>query len=244
MTQEQFDALELNRDSFLWPEEVKLAAHVLKLNEAALAWTKAERGQFQDEYFSPVKIPAIAHMLWVHKNIPIPTGLLDKVIKMFKEKITAGVYEPSNASYHSHWFCVSKKNGSLQLVHVQPLNGVTIRNIAVSPLVNQFVEGIAAHSCYSMLDLLVGYDHHTINNASCNLTSFHFPLGTLHNMILPQGSMNTVAIFHSDVTFILKPKILNIVKPSLDNTVVMGPYSHYETQEGGYETAPNNSGIQ
>ncbi len=66
-------------------------------------------------------------MPWVHKNIPIPTGLLDKVIKMFKEKIAAGVYKPSDASYHSCWFCVLKKNGSLHLVHnLQPLNAVTI----------------------------------------------------------------------------------------------------------------------
>ena len=64
-------------------------------------------------------------MPWVHKNIPILTGLLDKVINMFKEKIT--VYEPSNALYHSHWFCVLKKNGSLRLMHnLQPLNAVTI----------------------------------------------------------------------------------------------------------------------
>ena len=92
LTQDRYDALELNKSGFLWPEEVKLAAHILKLNENVLAWTEAERGRFRDEYFSPVKIPTVAHTPWVHKNIPIPTGLLDKVIDMFKEKIAAGVY--------------------------------------------------------------------------------------------------------------------------------------------------------
>ena len=91
LTQKRFDALNLNPFSFLWPEEVKLAAHVLKINEKALAWTEVERGRFRDNYFSPVKIPTIAHTPWVHKNIPVPTGLLDKVIDIFKEKITAGV---------------------------------------------------------------------------------------------------------------------------------------------------------
>ena len=125
-----------------------------------------------------MRIPTVAHTPWVHKNILIPTGLLDKVIDMFKEKITASVYEPSNASYQSHWFCVPKKNGPLQLIHnLQPLNAVTIRNAAVPPLVDQFMEGIAAHSCYSMLDLLVGYDHQTLDIASRDLTSFQSPLG-------------------------------------------------------------------
>ena len=46
LTQEHFDELELNKFNFLWPEEVKLAAHVLKINEKALAWSEAERGRF------------------------------------------------------------------------------------------------------------------------------------------------------------------------------------------------------
>ena len=245
LTQERYDALELNKSDFLRPEEVKLAAHVLRVNEMALAWTEAERGRFRDSYFSPVKIPTVAHTPWVHKNIPIPTGLLDKVIDIFKEKIAAGVYEQSDASYCSRWFCMPKKNGSLRLVHdLQPLNAVTIRNAAVPPLVNQFVEGIAAHSCYSMLDLLVGYDHRTLDIASRDLTSFQSPLGALRNTTLPQGSTNAVAIFHGDVTFILEPEIPNIAKPFLDDTVVMGPRSRYETLGGGYETIPNNTGIR
>ena len=137
LTQEHYDALDLNKFDFLWPEEVKLAAHVLKVNEMALAWTEAERGRFKDDYFSPVKIPTIVHTPWVHRNIPVPTGLLDKVIDIFKEKIAAGVYEPSDASYRSCWFCVPKKNGSLRLVHdLQPLNAITIRNAAVPPFID------------------------------------------------------------------------------------------------------------
>ena len=245
LTQERYDELDINKYGFLLPEEVKLAAHVLKLNEKALAWTEAERGRFRDDYFSPVKIPTIAHTPWILKNIPIPTGLLDKVIDIFKEKIAAGVYEPSDASYRSRWFCVPKKNGSLRLVHdLQPLNAVTIRNAAVPPLVDQFVEGIIGRSCYSMLDLLVGYDHRTLDVASRDLTSFQSPLGALRNTSLPQGSTNAVAIFHGDVTFILEPEIPHVAKPFLDDTVVKGPVSRYETPDGGYETIPENPGIR
>ena len=144
LTQECLDDLNLNCFNFLWPEELQLAQHILQINEKALAWTENERGQFRDDYFSPVKIPTIAHTPWVHKNIPIPTGILDKVIDLFKKKIAAGVYEPSDASYRSWWFCVKKKNGSLRIVHdLQPLNAITIRNAAVPPFVDQFIEGMA-----------------------------------------------------------------------------------------------------
>lgn len=244
LTQERYDALKLNRFDFLWPEEVELLAHVLKVNEIALAWTEGERGCFQDDYFSLVKIPTIAHTPWAYKNISIPTGLLDKVIDIFKEKIAAGVYEPSDASYRSRWFCVPKKNGSLRLVHnLQPLNAVTIRNTAVPPFVDQFVEGIVGHSCYSMLDLLVGYDHRTLDVSSRDLTSFQSPLGALRNTSLPMGSTNSMAIFHGDVTFILEPEILNVAKPFVDDIVVKGPISRHETPGGGYETIQDNTGI-
>ena len=81
--QECLDKLNLNSDGFLWPEELKLVTHILKVNELALAWTEAEKGCFKDEYFDPVKIPVIEHIPWAHKNLPIPPGILKEVIKLF-----------------------------------------------------------------------------------------------------------------------------------------------------------------
>jgi len=170
---------------------------------------------------------------------------MDDVIDVIKKKIAAGVYEPSDASYRSRWFCVKKKNGSLRIVHdLQPLNAVTIRNAAVPPFIGQFVEGMAAQSCYSMLDLYVGYDHRVLDISSHDLTTFQTPLGAYRCTVLPMGSTNAVAIFHGDITFLLKPEIPNIAKPFLDDIAIHGPTSRYETPEGGYETIPKNTGIR
>ena len=74
----------------------------------------------------------IEHVPWAHKNLPIPPGILEDVIKLVKEKFATGMYERSNASYHSRWFCVEKKNSTLCLVHdLQLLNAVTIRNSGI-----------------------------------------------------------------------------------------------------------------
>jgi len=43
----------------------------------------AEKGRFKDEYFVPVKILVIKHVPWAQKNLPIPPGILEKVIKLF-----------------------------------------------------------------------------------------------------------------------------------------------------------------
>ena len=172
LSQERLDKLRLNCNNFLWPKELKLVQHVLKVNERTLAWTDAEKGWFKDEYFAPVKIPVIEHVPWAQKNLLIPPGILEKVIKLFQEKIAAGVYEPSNSSYWSCWFCVYKKSSELRIVHdLQPLNAVTICNSGIPPIPDQVIESMAGHSCYTMLDLFSGYDHRTLDPVSCDLTT-------------------------------------------------------------------------
>jgi hypothetical protein len=60
----------------------------VKVNKKALAWTEAECEHFGDNHFAPVTIPTIVHTPRVHKkSIPLPTGLFDKVINIFKKKI-------------------------------------------------------------------------------------------------------------------------------------------------------------
>jgi len=145
LSQEPLDKLQLNHNNFLWPEELKLVQHVLKVNERTLAWTDAEKGRFKDEYFVPIKIPVIKHVPWAQKNLPIPPGILEKVIKLFREKIATGVYKPSDSSYQSCWFCIYKKSGDLHIVHnLQPLNAVTIRNLGVPPIPDQVIESMAS----------------------------------------------------------------------------------------------------
>ena len=99
LTQEHLTDLKLNCYNFLWPEELKLLTHVLHINELSLAWTKAEKGRFHNDYVSPVKIPVIKHTPWIQKDIPIPTSILDQVIQIFWEKLAAGIYEHLDASY-------------------------------------------------------------------------------------------------------------------------------------------------
>src|SRR6266850_2652894 len=178
LLQECLNGLVLNAHNFLWPEKLKLLQHILKVNELGLAWTEAEKGQFLDEYFSPVKIPVVEHIPWVQRNIPIPFRTLAEVIQIFKDKYTAGMYEHSNALYHSQWFCIEKKSRALCLVHdLQLLNTVTIHNSRVPPIADQVIEAMARCSCHLMLDLFVRYNHHTLDITSHDLTTIQSPIG-------------------------------------------------------------------
>jgi hypothetical protein len=210
-----------------------------------LAWTEAEKGRFRDKYFSPIKIPIVEHVPWAYKNLPIPPGILEKVTKLFKEKIAAGVYECSDASYCSCWFYIKKKNGSLQLIHdLQPLNTITISNLGIPPVPDQVIESMAGRSCYTILDLFVGYDHRTLDILSHDLTTIQSPLGCIRLTCLPQGWTGAVMIFHGDILFILEPEILDTAMPFVDDTSIKGPATCYKTEDGGYETIPANLQIR
>ena len=181
-TQERKEKMdERHKDDFLLEEERKLMHHFMMLQNGGFAWEDQERGRFREDFFPPIDIPVVPHKPWVLKNIPIPPGLYPEVCRIIKSKMEAGVYEPSNSSYRSRWFCVLKKDGkSLRLVHsLEPLNEVTIAHSGLPPATETLAAQFAGRACGGMLDLYVGYDERTLSESSRDLTTLQTPFGAL-----------------------------------------------------------------
>ena len=70
----------------------------------------------------------VPHEPYIERNIPIPPGIYKEVCGIIKSKLEAGVYEPSNTSDRTRWFCILKKDGkSLRIMHsLEPLNRISI----------------------------------------------------------------------------------------------------------------------
>ncbi len=246
-TQERKEVIDkVHSEDFLWPEERKLMHHFMMQQEAAFAWNDDERGKFKDEYFPPVEMPVVPHTPWVEKNIPIPPGIFEEVCKVIKRKIDAGVYEPSNASYRTRWFCVLKKDGkSLRLVHsLEPLNAVTIAHSGVPPATEELAERFCGRACGGVLDMFVGYDNRDQAVISRDMSTFQTPFGPLRLVKLPMGWTNSVPIFHDDVNYVEREEIPHFTQPYIDDVPVRGPETRYELPGGGYEVISENSGIR
>jgi hypothetical protein len=150
----------------------------------------------------------------------------------------------SNSSYRSCWFCVTKKDGRLHIVHsLEPLNAVTIQHSSVTPIPEHLAENFVCRSCGAMLDLYVGYDERLLSEKSRDLTTFQTPFGAMHLRTLPMGWTNSIPISHDDVTYILQQEIPDYTIPYIDNVPVKGPASRYQQEDGSYETITRNSGI-
>jgi hypothetical protein len=245
-TQERKEIFDKANEGFLWPDERALLHHFMMLHNEGFAWTDSERGHFREDFFPPVDIPVVPHTPWVLRNIPIPPGIYKEVCQLIKKKIDAGVFEPSNSSYRSRWFCVVKKDGkSLRIVQsLEPLNKVTIQHSGVPPFTEQLAENFAGRACGSMMDLFVGYDERSLAVSSRDYTTFQTPFGAHRLTTLPMGWTNSVPIFHDDVTYILQPEIPHVTQPYIDDVPVRGPASRYILPTGEPETIPENPGIR
>ena len=98
-TQERKDKFDKAHPSFLWPPERHLLHYFMMIHNNAFAWKNSEHGHFREDFFPPVDIPVIPHKPWIQCNIPIPPGLYEELCKVVKQKLDAGVFEPSNSSY-------------------------------------------------------------------------------------------------------------------------------------------------
>jgi transposase InsO family protein len=245
ITHERLEILNINPEKFLSEEEEKLFIQVMMNNEESLAFVDTERGTLKESYFSPYIMPTIPHIPWEYKNIPIPPGIRDKVIELLKEKMAAGVYEPSQSSYRSRWFCVLKKNGKLRIVHdLQPLNKISIRDAGLPPILDDFVEPFAGRQCYTVFDLFWGFDARKVHPASRDMTAFLTPLGLLRITSMPTGYTNSPAEFQQCMVFILQDEIPQIANIFIDDLPIKGPASCYPDKFGKPETLPENPGIR
>ena len=55
------DALDLDPDRFLWPQERMLVVNLLMGQQEAFAWDESKRGTFDQKYFDPIWILTIEH---------------------------------------------------------------------------------------------------------------------------------------------------------------------------------------
>jgi len=217
----------------------------MTLNDQALAFDDSERGSLSEEYFSPYKIATVPHTPWRARNYPIPPGLRQKIVDLLRSKIESGVYEHCQSSYRSNWFCVPKKNGTLRIVHdLQPLNGVTIRDAGLPPILDDFVEACAGRQCYTVLDMQSGFDARKMDPASRDLTAFQTPLGLLRITSMPMGFTNSPAEFQRCMAFVLQDEIPHVAHIFIDDLPIKGPASQYLDKNGTPETLSENPGIR
>jgi hypothetical protein len=238
---------DMRSHEFLSPEECKLFLHVLIKNEAAIGFIDEDRWALKKSYFSPYKIPHVAHEPWQQKNIPIPPGLREKVIELLQLKIKAGVYEPCQSSYQLQWFCTwIPAKQKLQIVHgLQLLNEVTIKEASIPLNLDQFVDLFLGRKCFTVLDLYWGFHAKKMDEASRDMTAFYCPIGLLHLTSLPTGFTNSPSEFQECMIFIFNEEIVKqVMNVFIDDAPIYGPLTTCLDENGNPTVLPERPGIR
>ncbi|KZO93436.1 hypothetical protein CALVIDRAFT_485732, partial [Calocera viscosa TUFC12733] len=172
LTQERYDALSIHSNGFLWPDEIRLYGYIMEVHQYAFAWKETEIGRFRKEYFDPVIFPMVPHTPWKAKHIPTPPGLVDKVVKILRDKCAAGTYEPSQSSYRSTWFTVAKPHSDdlRAVVDLQPMNTHMIGAAGVPPFAEHVIDTYGGLGGFTVLDLYRGFEQHELALESRDLT--------------------------------------------------------------------------
>ena len=245
VTEERMADLGIAENIELSSEEKKLLQHVILINERSIAFDEPERGTFSKEYFTDYIMPTVEHVPWQDKNIPLPPGYREEILRLLREKVDAGVYEEAQSSYRSRWFCVKKKNGELRIVHdLQKLNGVSIKDAGVPPILEEFVEAYGGRSVYTVLDMYWGFHARMLDAHSRDMTAFQTPKGVLRITSLPMGYTNSPAEFQACMMFILQDEVPEIAGVFIDDIPIKGPSTRYEGKDGKEECILQNPGIR
>jgi len=120
---------------------------------------------------------------------------------------------------------------------------VTIAHSGLPPATEELAMHFAERACSGILDLYVGYDERVLAERSRDLTTFQTPFGALRLVTLPMGWMNSVLIFHDDVTYILRDEIPKYMLPYIDDVPIRGPKTRYELPGDRVETLDQSPGI-
>ncbi|KAL3684152.1 hypothetical protein R1sor_002174 [Riccia sorocarpa] len=217
------DELRVGVDSSLLPEEVKCFKQMLARHGKAFAFAPSEIGCVDPSVVSPMVIFTVPHVLWDLRPIPVPRAYLPKLIDLLKEKMHMRIQEPSFAPYSSRWFTVPKKSGALRFIQdMQPVNAVTIRNVGVGPIVDEFAEAFAGKAIYSLGDLYSGYDQFQLAEGSRDVTIMRTSLGLVRMCTLPQGATNSVVHMMAGMNKVLKDFIPEKTMPFLDDVPIKG----------------------
>ncbi|KAL2608432.1 hypothetical protein R1flu_027005 [Riccia fluitans] len=116
-----------------------------------------------------------------------------------------------------------KKNGSLRFIQdMQPMNVVSIKNVGVGPIVDEYVEAFAGRTIYSMDDLYSGYDQFQLVEASRDLKMMKMPLGLVRMCTLLQCATNSVAHMMHGMNIVLRDFVLNKTMSFLDDVPIKG----------------------
>ena len=212
--------------------EKKLFLQLLLNREAALAQDQDYKQMLDPIVALPQYIRTIMYKAWQVPNILIPRALVLKVIKLLQTQQDKGVIKESYVLYQNLQFLVEKKDGFLQLINnIQLYNKYTIRDAFLLLSTNKFSKSVVECVLLNLVDAFSRYNQVSLDEKSCDITTFATLIGLFRMYTLLQGATNLVAQFIRIIVQVMLGLISKVANIFLDNIIVQGLVLQYKDKK-------------
>jgi len=141
--------------------------------------------------------------------------------KEVKEKLASGHWIPSKSPFTSPVLFVTKKDGTLRLVHDQKkLNAVTVKQNFPIPRIDDIFDRLSGCSYFSCLDLTSAYSQLRLPEEEVERTSFVVPFGQYASRVLQFGLCNAPAAWSAVIANVFGPLLKTFVAVYLDDILI------------------------
>ena len=148
-----------------------------------------------------------------------PLGFKGEEQKLLKTK----VIKPSISDWASAPVLIRKKDGTVRYcIDFRPLNGKTVKSVAMLPLISEAIDCLADNVWCSTLDWNSGYYQLLLNPKDCHKTAFITKFGLFEFLCMPFSLCNAPSTFQQVVQFIFSGMLWKEVLAYLDDIFVLG----------------------
>ncbi|KAL3679659.1 hypothetical protein R1sor_022615 [Riccia sorocarpa] len=158
----------------------------------------------------------------------------DEIDKYLKAGI---IYPVLSSEWVSPMVVVPKKNGKIRVCQdFRKLNAVTKKDHHPLPFIDQVLDQVSGHECYSFLDGFSGYNQVSIREEDQSKTTFTTDWRTFAYNRMPFGLCNAPATFQRLMNTIFKDFLRKFVEVFIDDFCVFGTRAeHFENLKLTFE---------
>uniref|UniRef100_A0A1A8EUU3 ribonuclease H n=1 Tax=Nothobranchius korthausae TaxID=1143690 RepID=A0A1A8EUU3_9TELE len=141
-----------------------------------------------------------------------------------QESLQAGIIRPSSSPAGAGFFFVGKRDGGLRpCIDYRGLNGITVRNTYLLPLLQSAFDLLRGARVFTKLDLRSAYHLVHIHEGDEWKTAFNTPNSHFEYFVMPFGLTNAPAVFQCLINDVLKDTINKFVLVYLDDILIFAP---------------------
>jgi hypothetical protein len=144
------------------------------------------------------------------------------VRKIVADLMENNIIEPTVSEYASPILLVKKKSGEIRMVvDYRKLNSITEKDHYPLPNIEDQLERLAGHTCFTTLDMASGYHQFRVAEDSKPFIAFVTPDGHYQYKRVPFGLTNAPAVFQRAINEILGPLRFSYALAYLDDILII-----------------------